>query len=265
MRRLLVLCVLCLAVLTGCGGEAPKSVAEPANIPAVVKTEPVEHGVSVLMYHKVAAIRDNPAVISEENFRAQMQHLKDNGYHPITLAQLADYIQAAKPLPEKPVCITFDDGYADSYHVVYPLLKEYGFPWTLFVITDQVGTEDRVTWDQLREMQAAGVTLGNHTRTHPELIYLDNAQQREEIRSAQERMVRELGRAPEFFCYPYGLYNDDVIAVLQEDGFRLSVTMDPGRVHTGDAPYTVQRIWIGNPVDLEHYEERLTTDAYRSL
>lgn len=265
MRRLLLVCMLCLVVLTGCGGEAQKSAAEPASAPVAVKTEPVERGVAVLMYHKIAAIRDNPAVLAEENFREQMQYLKEHGYHPITLTQLNDYLQAGKALPEKPVCITFDDGYADSYSVVYPLLKEYGFPWTLFVITDQVGTADRVTWDQLREMQAAGVTLGNHTRTHPELIYLDSATQREEIRSAQARLAQELGKAPEFFCYPYGLYNDDVIAILKEDGYRLAVTMDPGRVHTGDDRYTVQRIWIGNPVDLEHFAERLTTDSYRSL
>ena len=79
-----------------------------------------------------------------------MKFLKDNGYHPLTMDQLYDYVVNGAAVPEKPVVLTFDDGYADTYSIVYPLMKEYGFAATVFVNPGDVGT--RLTWEQLKEM-----------------------------------------------------------------------------------------------------------------
>ena len=131
----------------------------------------VPEGVSILMYHMIGDMKNNSAVMTEDNLRIQMQYLKDHGYHPITMQELYDYVTKGEKLPSKPVCITFDDGYLDSYTIVYPMMKEFGYPWTLFLITDDVGKSyNRMTWEQLKEMADSGaVTIANHTLSHPKL------------------------------------------------------------------------------------------------
>ena len=96
------------------------------------------------------------AVIREDLFREQMKFLKDNGYNPLTMDQLYEYVVNGAAVPEKPVVLTFDDGYADTYTIVYPLMKEYGFPATVFINPGDIGT--RLTWDQVREMHKNGIT-----------------------------------------------------------------------------------------------------------
>ena len=267
---LVVTMLMAMMLLAGCQHDPVTNTtahdAEPVKAAtAPPAEEPVKNGVSVLMYHMIADLANNDAVLAPDHFRAQMQFLKDNGYHPISLQQLDEYISHGTPLPEKPVCITFDDGYLDNYEIVYPLMKEFGFPWTIFVVTNDVGKSGRVTWEQLKEMHAAGVTVANHTFSHPQTTYLPAKTQREEVTLSQQALAEHLGIENTYFCYPYGLYNNTLLGILQENGITLAVTMDPGRVHVGDDPLTVRRIWIGNRVDLKHFEERLTTDQYRSL
>lgn len=260
----LMAALLCLLLCVGCGTEErPRTGAEPV-VRKEVKQE-VPQGVSVLMYHMVATLEDNDAVVHPDHFRAQMKYLHDNGYHPITLAELYAYMKDGAPLPTKPVCITFDDGYEDNYSIVYPIMKEYGFPWTIFVIGDMVGDPGRVTWEQLKEMHENGVTVANHTLSHRQIPYLSEAEQRHEVAGMQALLREKLGVENRFFCYPYGLYSPTLEKILQENGIVLALTMDPGRVHVGDNVWEVQRIWIGNVVDLKHFEERLTTDHYTSL
>lgn len=197
--------------LTGCApGEAKSGASSSAAVQAegqlkpgtaYVKRDPsvtysVPEGVSVLMFHMIGDIPNNAAVETEANLRLQMNYLRDHGYHPITMQELYDYVTKGAALPEKPVCITFDDGYLDSYTIVYPMMKEYGFPWTLFLITDDVGKPyNRMTWDQLKEMaDSHTVTIANHTLSHPKLHNLATAKEKEkEIVEANEALKYHLG------------------------------------------------------------------------
>lgn len=240
-------------------GEA--RVSRDASVPMAVPEK-----ISVLMYHMIADIPDNSAVMTEENLRWQLDYLRDNGFHPITMEELCAYVTDGAPLPEKPVCITFDDGYADNYSIVYPLMKEYGFPWTIFVITGDVGKPQRVTWEQLDEMAGSGaVTIASHTVTHPHLAELSAEAQREEIEGAQRALREKLSIENPWLCYPYGSYNEETVRIAKDAGIRLAVSMDFGRVPPKSDPYRVLRIWVGNGVDAENYGERLTRDDYRSL
>ena len=146
-------------------------------------------GIPVLMYHKVGDDKDNDAVIREDLFREQMKFLKDNGYNPLTMDQLYDYVVNGAAVPEKPVVLTFDDGYADTYSIVYPIMKEYGFPATVFINPGDVGT--RLTWDQVREMHKNGITISNHGFQHIEMGQLSEAKQIENITKAQEALAKE--------------------------------------------------------------------------
>lgn len=215
------------------------------------------------MYHMIGDIPGNAAVMKAENLKWQMQYLHDHGYHPITMEELCDYVTKGAALPEKPVCLTFDDGYADNYHIVYPLMKQYGYPWTLFVITGQVGQPNRVTWEQINEMaDSRAVTIASHTVTHPKLHNLPLEEAKAEILGAQKALKEHAGIDNPWIAYPYGDYDDPIIDFLQKTGIRMAVTTDAGRVHAGSFPYELKRVWIGNEVNKTRYAERLTKDDY---
>lgn len=270
--------------LTGCGGQGGEKAASSQSVaassqaadpnlkpgvavvhrPADVKYS-VPEGVSVLMYHMIGDEQGNAAIMTEANLRIQMNYLRDHGYHPITMQELYDYVTKGAPLPEKPVCITFDDGYLDSYTIVYPLMKEYGFPWTLFLITDDVGKPyNRMTWDQLKEMaNSHAVTIASHTLSHPKLHNLaTRAEKEKEIVDANKALKYQLGIDNVWLAYPYGDYDDEVIDICKKAGIKMAVTTDAGRVHVGSFPYDLKRAYIGNDISLARFSERLNKDNY---
>ena len=270
--------------LTGCGGQGeekaassqPAAASEQAPDPNLKPGVAVVHraadvkysvpeGVSVLMYHMIGDEQGNAAIMTEANLRIQMNYLRDHGYHPITMQELYDYITKGAPLPEKPVCITFDDGYLDSYTIVYPLMKEYGFPWTLFLITDDVGKPyNRMTWDQLKEMaNSHAVTIASHTLSHPKLHNLaTRAEKEKEIVEANKALKYQLGIDNVWLAYPYGDYDDEVIDICKKAGIKMAVTTDAGRVHVGSFPYDLKRAYIGNDISIARFSERLNKDNY---
>lgn len=270
--------------LTGCGGQGGEKVAssQPAaasaqapdsnlkpGVAVVHRAADVKYsvpeGVSVLMYHMIGNEPGNAAIMTEANLRIQMNYLRDHGYHPIIMQELYDYVTKGAPLPEKPVCITFDDGYLDSYTIVYPLMKEYGFPWTLFLITDDVGKPyNRMTWDQLREMaNSHTVTIANHTLSHPKLHNLaTRAEKEKEIVEANKALKYQLGIDNVWLAYPYGDYDDEVIDICKKAGIKMAVTTDAGRVHVGSFPYDLKRAYIGNDISIARFSERLNKDNY---
>lgn len=247
--------------------QTPKDPNVPRGQAAVHRGKDVKYsvpeGVSVLMYHMIGNEKNNAAIMTAENLRWQMKYLKDNGYHPITMQELNDYVTKGAALPEKPVCITFDDGYEDNYTIVYPLMKEMGFPWTIFVIAGQVGQPNRVTWDQLSEMaDSQTVTIANHTMTHPKLHNLPREEARQEIFGCQQALKDHLGIDNHWIAYPYGDYDDAVVQMTKDAGITLAVTTDAGRVHVGSFPFELKRVWIGNEVSRANYAERLVKDDY---
>lgn len=270
--------------LTGCGGQGGEKAASSQSVAASAQAaDPnlkpgvavvhraadvkysVPEGVSVLMYHMIGDEQGNAAIMTEANLRIQMNYLRDHGYHPITMQELYDYVTKGAPLPEKPVCITFDDGYLDSYTIVYPLMKEYGFPWTLFLITDDVGKPyNRMTWDQLKEMaNSHAVTIASHTLSHPKLHNLaTRAEKEKEIVEANKALKYQLGIDNVWLAYPYGDYDDEVIDICKKAGIKMAVTTDAGRVHVGSFPYDLKRAYIGNDISIARFSERLNKDNY---
>ena len=267
MKRipLVTLLVVALAVvLAGCGLLSQKT--EPPSPTAPVKEVKMVHpsGIPVLMYHKIGDDKDNDAVIREDLFREQMKFLKDNGYNPLTMDQLYDYVVNGAAVPEKPVVLTFDDGYADTYSIVYPIMKEYGFAATVFINPGDVGT--RLTWDQIREMHKNGITISNHGFQHIEMGQLSEAKQIENITKAQEALAKEVGiKDNPWFCYPYGDKNEFTDAATKKAGIKMSMAMKSGWAHTGDNPYNILRVWVGNAVDIKYFEERISTEHFTDL
>ena len=249
--------------------SAPPSGKAPAASPAsrqenkpVVKSLP-SAGIPVLMYHSIGEEKNNDAVIAKERFAEQMAFLSSHNFTPISLDDLYAYLNGTGDLPAKPVMLTFDDGYRDTYEVALPILKQYGFKSVLFIPATVAGT--RLSWQELREMKAAGMEIGSHSLTHRDLGDMSPAEQAVEITKSKELLDSFLSQNTRYFCYPNGSYNQETLRLLKLHGFLLSVTIDPGWVKTGDEPLTLKRVWMGNTVDLAHFEERLSRSDYSVL
>lgn len=258
--------ILWFTLLPAPGGKSAGPAAAPKAAPSApqqVRTGPPPAGVPVLMYHKIGDETGNDAVISPARFAEQMEYLHRNGYQTLSLSELEAYLGGRLELSAKPVVITFDDGYRDTYEIALPVLKKYGFKSAIFILA---GDADRhLNWDELKAMKAAGMDIGIHGYTHRDLGSMSAAQQAEEITRAKRIVDRGLGQDSRFYCYPNGSYNDTTQRLMKENGFILAVTIDPGWAKLGDNPLTLKRVWMGNSVDLRNFEARLTRENYPIL
>lgn len=182
----------------------------------------------VILYHHVSDKTPASTSISPARFEAQMDYLAEAGFSVVPLTMLAEALRKGEPLPDKTVAITFDDSYATVYESAFPRLQKRGWPFTFFVNADAVGTGKAfVTWEQLREMKAAGVTIANHSSSHAYFPHRKPGEReqdfrkriRNEINSAQKKLISELGDAPMMLAYPYGEYDAAVQSIARELGY----------------------------------------------
>ncbi len=226
---------------------------------------PVQAQVPILMYHYVSELPPNAdylrrdLTLAPEKFKAQLQYLADAGYHTITLTDLYLHLKQGYPLPEKPVALTFDDGYRDAYEVVFPLLLDYGFTGTFFVLATPAHFEspDYLTWAQMNEMADAGMEMQSHGRDHVDLRNRSYDYLIYQTVGIQEALQYHTGRLPRFFCYPSGQYDADVIGVLESVGYWGAVTTAWGKTHTQDNLFEMPRVRIRGSDTLESFIDKL--------
>lgn len=186
-------------------------------------------GAVVLVYHQVATDTPPSTSVTPQRFRRQLDHLDDNGFHVLALEQILDRLESGRELPPDTIALTFDDGYESVYTKAFPMLRKRGWPFTVFVTSDYVGSNGYLDWPQLREMAAAGADIGNHTRSHPYWVRKHRGEDRDtrrrriraEILDAQRRIERQIpDGAVRLLAHPYGEYDPLVEAVVTELGFR---------------------------------------------
>ncbi len=221
--------------------------------------------VPILMYHYVSELPPNPdryrrdLTVSPENFEAQLQYLAEAGYHTITLTDLYLHLTQGYPLPERPIILTFDDGYRDAYEVVFPLLLDYGFTGTFFVLATPAHFEwpDYMTWAQMKEMSDAGMEIQGHGRDHVDLRNRSYDYLVYQTMGIQEAIQYHTGRLPRFFCYPSGRYDANLIAVLKSVGYWGAVTTEWGQRHTREGLFEMPRLRIRGSDTLESFINKL--------
>lgn len=241
-------------------GKAIISVSTPT--PVVL---PDQARVPILMYHYVSELPSNPdhyrrdLTVLPENFEAQLQYLSGAGYHAITLTDLHLHLTQGYPMPEKPIVLTFDDGYRDAYETVFPLLLDYGFTGTFFVLATPAHFEssDYLTWTQMKEMSDAGMEIQAHGRDHVDLRGRSNDYLVYQILGVQEAIQNHTGHLPRFFCYPSGQYDANVIAVLKSAGYWGAVTTEWGQMHTREERFEMPRVRIRGADTLESFVSKL--------
>lgn len=221
-----------------------------------------EPGIAVLMYHSISNDSEPGVasyyqlVTSPARFRQHLQWLRDGGYTVVRLDEAARLI-GQSPIPKRTVVITFDDGFRDFLLHAWPVLHEFGFPATMFLATSYIGDRRQsfkgrecLTWQEVRELSAGGVSFGSHTVRHPVLRHLSWAEVRQELAESRVQIENALGTPVGAFAYPYAfpqenrLFSDRFRCELIENGYRLAVTTVIGRAITGADPLCMKRLPI---------------------
>ena len=241
-------------------------------VPTETGFEPIK-GIPVLMYHKVSPDTRTGGLglrVPPEDFDWEMQYLKKNNYHTVSLGNVLDYFQSGKALPQKPIVITFDDGYKDNYQYAYPILKKYDYTATVFVVTSIIGKTNEfdvkkhlqpenkmMDWSEIKSLATGGITIGSHTLTHPHLTQISQTEARQEIMESKNVLEKGLGKEVQFFCYPYGDNNDTVAKMVKEIGYRAAVTTQLGINNQDNDPYLMNRIRIMGNYNHQKFIEEL--------
>ncbi len=208
--------------------------------------------VPILMYHHVEVppadageIRRDLSV-SPANFEQQLHYLKQEGYVSLSLLDLALHLTRGEPLPDKPVILTFDDGYRDNYTNAFPLLERYGFAATFFLVTAPVdaGNPDFLSWDQVQEMHRAGMEFEPHSLDHPDMRDRATEFLVYQVLASKGAIEERTGEACRFFAYPSGRYDQHVIDVLRSADFWGAVLTEQGATHRTDGLFELKRVRV---------------------
>ncbi|NJL02859.1 MAG: polysaccharide deacetylase family protein [Spirulinaceae cyanobacterium SM2_1_0] len=198
--------------------------------------------VPIFMYHDILPEKEVFFDVTPEELRADFEYLREQGATPITLEQLVAHLQTGAPLPDKPVLLTFDDGYGGHYEHVYPLLKEFDYPAVFSIYVDKMsltGGRSSVTWEQLRKMAADPlVTIASHSISHPDdLRTMSDEELQAEVVESKEILETELGIPIRYFTYPVGRNDARVQRWVTAAGYRAALAMDDNDEHfAGESP-----------------------------
>lgn len=239
------------------------SICENSAAQGQASQKSVLRSIPVLMYHSVAYEKNNPVRIPQEKFKEQMKYLKDNGYSTLSLDDLYSYFEEGISVPEKSVVLTFDDGYEDNYKNAYPILKEYSFKASIFIITDSIDKKSYLTSSELKELDENGISIESHTVTHRKLQELSYDEQLKELENSKEILEKLLNKKVIYAAYPYGSYNKDTIKAAKDAGYTMAFTTDGRWAGKEDGLLTLDRVYISGFFNLDTFKERITNPNYK--
>lgn len=220
--------------------------------------------VPVLMYHY---IRINPNYkdkigfnlsVTPSDFAAQMNYLDQQGYYPMTLDDLNYVLYHPSYLPKKPIVITFDDGYEDSYTNAFPILKSHHFRAINFVITGFVGEPNYLTWNQITEMKDSGIFFfEGHTVHHYALTNYNSSIVRYELSQSKLDLQNHLNSPVNWMAYPYGNVNWRVVALVKQAHYIGAFGTNFGTYQSTNYMYTLPRVRVSGGETLYQFAQNL--------
>lgn len=213
--------------------------------------QPEPEGFPILEYHMVQ--QDTPEDsyaynVPVEDFQQQLDYLQQEGY---TTISIRDFLRAKKglfQLPEKPIILTFDDGYESNYTELLPILEERGLKATIFMVTNSIGKDNYLTWQQLKDLEKRGIEIGSHTANHLPLTEMSLDDARNEVKLSKLLMEWNGMKTLYTLSYPNGKYTTDLEDMLKEEEYLAAVTGDAGLNTFDTDPYQLQRINIPHPI-----------------
>jgi peptidoglycan/xylan/chitin deacetylase (PgdA/CDA1 family) len=239
----------------------PTPTPTPPPTPTPTPTPPpidTSAQVSVLGYHRFEAKPRDPLAITPEAFRKQMEAVRDSGVPVIPMADFLAWRRGEKSIPPKAIVITIDDGYNDTYTLAWPILKEFGYPFTYYVYIRYIGAGGRsIKWEQLEEMRDAGVDIASHTVSHDNLIKPKaknlagqpyDAWLLNELKGSKEELEQRLGISVRTLAYPYGIHNEKVMEVAREAGYEAAFTVNGQKALHSSAPENIGRYIVQSTI-----------------
>lgn len=225
--------------------------------------------VPILNYHYIRDYNSetdstgNSLSISPQVFEEQIKQLLENKYTSITMDDLYMALVKKNKLPEKPVILTFDDGYQDFYENAYPILKKYNIKAIVYVIVGKIGDKDQryLTWNQVIELDRNGlVTIGSHSMSHANLEASNNQKLYREIYLSKKELEKILGHSVDHFCYPSGKYNQSTINLTKASKYKTAVTTELGSRHLENELYTLRRERISGGISIEQFKQKISPE-----
>jgi len=220
-----------------------------------------QHTVSILMYHRFG-YKESALYVTPENFEKQLKFLVDNDYNVIPLKELVDGIKNGTKFGRNTVVITIDDGYKDVYTYAYPLLKKYGIPATVFVISGFISTEkDFMSWRDVVEMAENNIDIGGHTDTNKYIPDVTTDEMLlQETAGCKQKIEEQLGKTILFFCYPSGGFTEKAKIFIKKAGYVGACTTNRGLVKLNKDVYELKRVKVkdGDGINLLSFNLKLT-------
>jgi peptidoglycan/xylan/chitin deacetylase (PgdA/CDA1 family) len=213
------------------GAGVPVATLFPA-VPVDAPADPQIPGAPpvILMYHYIRSIDQGSdplgyeLSVTPDDFNNQMAWLHEQGYIGVRMDGITRCLRGEAPCPAKAISLTFDDGYADAYTDVLPVLKRYGLVATFYIVANFVGQPGYMTWEQVAALRDAGMEIGAHTVSHLDLTSLDWETANVEIAQSKAEIEQHLNMNVTSFCYPTGLYNAGIEEQVRASGFLNATT-----------------------------------------
>ena len=218
--------------------------------------------VPILYYHSVMQENGNELRMPPEQFEAQMAYLQDKGYQSISLEQLYQALYKGGALPAKPFVITLDDGYLDNYTTAFPIITKHGFTATVFMVTSYINGEGFMSWHQLKELVTNRWEIEGHTTNHPYLTKIDPSSVLSELNRSKELLEKELGHPVNFFAYPYGDLNANVVQAVKDTRYLMAVTTERGWADVKVDAWHMHRIYCYASMGMNEFSRRMQNPNY---
>lgn len=225
--------------------------------------------VPILMYHSISSITSakfRQFTVSPVSFAEQLAYLKQHAYTPMTVTQFVEAMAQDTPaFPERPVILTFDDGFADFFTAALPLLRRYDFPATLYISTAFINGTSRwlripgetarpmLSWEQLAAISIGRIECGAHSHSHPQLDILPLAAARDEIVRSKQILEDHLGKEVSSFAYPFGYYTNQVRQLVQEAGYTSACAVKHAMSSASDDPFSLTRLMVRTGFSIEEF------------
>lgn len=212
----------------------------------------------ILVYHHVSDKTPKSTSITPQQFELHLQYFKDNGFKVIALNEVIEKLKNKQPLEDKTIVITFDDGYSDIFYAGHPLLKKYGYPYTMFINPNTVPSKSGMylDWAQIKLMADEGVLIGNHGLVHDSLIktpkginpeqWLDDKLY--ELVKSEQIIKDKVGQSWQYFALPYGEYTPQAQQKLEQLGYAV-LTQQSGPVGASTDLTAIPRFPASMPYD----------------